>query len=540
LYAARRKFYQISLEYFSELKGFQQKRKFALLDPLLTSMHAQIAYFKVGHRILGESVEKMLSNFSSEVQECRSEYDREMQALLKQRQEIELQFPTLCLPDPDPLDPFADYQPPDNHLTNKAGYLFYKISKSGLPSKWERAYYFTKNASLCVHLPQRPAEVLLELRQAEASTAEVDDRRYVLQISHPSIKRPMYLMAENEVSRDEWIATINNQAPDQLAQLESSRNKAESIRLERERIRSWVSKELQEPNKKEKSVVRQSWPQLQLPIPVPKVGSSKRASPQRRSPVARRKHQRIKSDEVPMGVLVKPLEEGKKEQQQHQRSLSANALKEMSSFCKTFIVRYLGHMEIKDSKSMTVIGETILKVMTARGLKNMMPPPNIEFTVTPEAIRLKDPGSKTQIGEIQMNSILRCSTHEDNEKLFGIVSHTSADQDNPKLVCRVIEAEIPAGKICIAIRDAIDIAQKLKQVQTPHLPPPLPAQTTYLTPPPLQPRLKTSQSANALSSPTYGQVQRQEEVHIIFHCRSSLSHLQPCFQCGEGPEGFMT
>jgi len=34
---------------------------------------------------------------------CRSEYDREMQALLKQRQEIELQFPTLCLPDPDPL-----------------------------------------------------------------------------------------------------------------------------------------------------------------------------------------------------------------------------------------------------------------------------------------------------------------------------------------------------------------------------------------------------------------------------------------------------
>ena len=29
-------------------------------------------------------------------------YEREKQALLKQRQEIELQFPTLCLPDPDP------------------------------------------------------------------------------------------------------------------------------------------------------------------------------------------------------------------------------------------------------------------------------------------------------------------------------------------------------------------------------------------------------------------------------------------------------
>ena len=93
-------------------------------------------------------------------------------------------------------------------------------------------------------------------------------------------------------------------------------------------------------------------------------------------------------------------------------------------------------------------------------------------------------------------------------------------------------------------------------LQTPHLPPPLPAQTTYLTPtqtpPPLQPRLKTSQSANALSSPTYGQVQRQEEVHIIF-CRSSQSHVQRrsqastasfcCLQYkkrGKGLEGFMT
>ena len=39
------------------------------------------------------------------------------------------------------------------------------------------------------------------------------------------------------------------------------------------------------------------------------------------------------------------------------------------------------------SAGMTVIGETILQVMAARGLKNMTPPPNIELTVAPEAIR---------------------------------------------------------------------------------------------------------------------------------------------------------
>lgn len=43
-----------------------------------------------------------LSDDYPSIYRCHSVYEREMQALLKQRQEIELQFPTLCLPDPDP------------------------------------------------------------------------------------------------------------------------------------------------------------------------------------------------------------------------------------------------------------------------------------------------------------------------------------------------------------------------------------------------------------------------------------------------------
>ena len=127
-------------------------------------------------------------------------------------------------------------------------------------------------------------------------------------------------------------------------------------RLERERIRSWVNKELQEPNKKEKSSGRTSWPQLQLPIGMPKVSSrrtspqrrspatsrrtspqrrspatssrtspqrrspatSKRASPQRRSPVTKRKNQR-RSTELPLAVLVEPLEQ-EEEESEHQQT----------------------------------------------------------------------------------------------------------------------------------------------------------------------------------------------------------------------------
>ena len=42
LYAARRKHFESSLDYYSEINGFQLKRKFSLMEPLLTFMHAQV------------------------------------------------------------------------------------------------------------------------------------------------------------------------------------------------------------------------------------------------------------------------------------------------------------------------------------------------------------------------------------------------------------------------------------------------------------------------------------------------------------------
>ena len=42
LYAARRRHFETSLDYYSEVNGFQLKRKFSLMEPLLTFMHAQV------------------------------------------------------------------------------------------------------------------------------------------------------------------------------------------------------------------------------------------------------------------------------------------------------------------------------------------------------------------------------------------------------------------------------------------------------------------------------------------------------------------
>ncbi len=42
LFSTRKKFFESSLDYYSELNCFQHKRKFAILEPLLTFMHAQV------------------------------------------------------------------------------------------------------------------------------------------------------------------------------------------------------------------------------------------------------------------------------------------------------------------------------------------------------------------------------------------------------------------------------------------------------------------------------------------------------------------
>ena len=43
LYAARRKHFESSLNYYSEMNGFLLKRKFSMMEPLLTFMHAQVS-----------------------------------------------------------------------------------------------------------------------------------------------------------------------------------------------------------------------------------------------------------------------------------------------------------------------------------------------------------------------------------------------------------------------------------------------------------------------------------------------------------------
>jgi DCC-interacting protein 13 alpha len=148
LYVARKKFYQCTLDYISQLKEFQMRKRFMLLEPVLTFMHAQMGYFKACQEIMNSGFQQLLTNLNGDIQSYHSEHENEVRELQQQKTELELQFPTLCVPDPDLADPFTEFPTPNTGLSSKYGYLYLRIQKGGLAAKWERAFFFTKNGYL--------------------------------------------------------------------------------------------------------------------------------------------------------------------------------------------------------------------------------------------------------------------------------------------------------------------------------------------------------------------------------------------------------
>jgi len=64
----------------------------------------------------------------------------------------------------------------------------------------------------------------------------------------------------------------------------------------------------------------------------------------------------------------------------------------------------------------TVILETIQRVVTARAMKNKRAAQSIEMTVTSKSINLFDPHAKKAIGQIFLRDILRCAVQPDSSK----------------------------------------------------------------------------------------------------------------------------
>lgn len=122
-----------------------------------------------------------------------------------------------------------------------------------------------------------------------------------------------------------------------------------------------------------------------------------------------------------------------------------------------FIVRFLGSMEVKTTESADVISETMRQILAARAIHNIFRMTESHLLVTCDCLKLIDPQTQVTRLRFPLSSVVQCSSHQDNKRLFGFVLQPATGRGDSRAVCYIFESNNDGEKIC----DSIGLAKQI-------------------------------------------------------------------------------
>ncbi|XP_029908241.1 DCC-interacting protein 13-alpha [Myripristis murdjan] len=455
VYTSRKKQHQTMMHYFCSLNTLQYKKKIALLEPLLGYMQAQISFFKLGSENLTQQWEDFLGTIGTSVQNVR----REMEEEVGQMQQTIQQMETSCDPLYAPCDPDPAHSPVCRSLTRKQGYL-YTRNKTGLvSSSWERQYFFTQGGNL---LSQGRGEVagglVMDIDNCSVMAVDSDDRRFCFQVTSFDGKKVSTLQAESRRDCEEWIATINN-----------------------------ISKRIYLSENAEELAARVNQSALEAVTPSPSfqqrhesMRPSSKGRPGRASSVSSASSEpspalsalsldALVAPETPIQFdIISPVSEentgqsktthaGRRSNPFGESGDTASEDSEDSILHQLFIVRFLGSMEVRSAESADVISETMRQILAARAIHNVFRMTESHLLVTCDCLKLIDPQTQVTRLRFPLSSVVQCSSHQDNKRLFGFVLQTPGGQSDGRAICYIFESNNDGEKIC----DSVGLAKQI-------------------------------------------------------------------------------
>jgi hypothetical protein len=200
----------------------------------------------------------------------------------------------------------------------------------------------------------------------ECSTADVDDRRYVFQITQQlqstQSSRTFYFQAESAKSCDEWIATINNICSINKEQPKSSvsaignmiefegreRSDSDVVRMERERVRTFVQTQAS-------SSKLATPPQQPQPQPKKKRQSQTSQQPPDNPPPRPPPPQKRQRPPPPMFGNSAGSTELNPVQKLLERASDNDDLDGGAGYLRSFQVRYLGSLEVDKNTGIDIV-----------------------------------------------------------------------------------------------------------------------------------------------------------------------------------------
>ncbi|KAM4885807.1 arf-GAP with coiled-coil, ANK repeat and PH domain-containing protein 3 [Sylvia borin] len=198
----RKCFRHLALDYVLQINVLQAKKKFEILDAMLSFMHAQVTFFQQGHDLLLQ-LEPYMKKLATELDQLvidSAVEKREMEhkhALIQQR---------TLLQDFSYDDSKVEFNVDAPNGVVMEGYLFKRASNAF--KTWNRRWFSIQNSQLVYQkkLKDVLTVVVEDLRLCTVKPCEDIERRFCFEVVSPT--KSCMLQADSEKLRQAWIQAV--------------------------------------------------------------------------------------------------------------------------------------------------------------------------------------------------------------------------------------------------------------------------------------------------------------------------------------------
>ncbi|XP_058266222.1 arf-GAP with coiled-coil, ANK repeat and PH domain-containing protein 3 isoform X2 [Hemibagrus wyckioides] len=198
----RKCYRHLALDYVLQINVLQAKKKFEILDAMLSYMHAQYSLFQQGFNLLDE-LDPYMKKLAAELDQLV--IDSAMEKRDMEHKHATIQQRTL-LQDFAYDDPKVEFNVDAPNGVVMEGYLFKRASNAF--KTWNRRWFSIQNSQLVYQkkLKDSLTVVVEDLRLCSVKPCEDIERRFCFEVVSPS--KSCMLQAESEKLRQAWIQAV--------------------------------------------------------------------------------------------------------------------------------------------------------------------------------------------------------------------------------------------------------------------------------------------------------------------------------------------
>ncbi|XP_045404745.1 arf-GAP with coiled-coil, ANK repeat and PH domain-containing protein 3 isoform X3 [Lemur catta] len=197
----RKCFRHLALDYVLQINVLQAKKKFEILDSMLSFMHAQYSFFQQGYSLLHQ-LDPYMKKLAAELDQLV--VDSAVEKREMERKHAAIQQRTLLQDFYDEAKVEFDVDAPSGVVME--GYLFKRASNAF--KTWNRRWFSIQNSQLVYQKKLKDALTVVvdDLRLCSVKPCEDIERRFCFEVVSPT--KSCMLQADSERLRQAWVQAV--------------------------------------------------------------------------------------------------------------------------------------------------------------------------------------------------------------------------------------------------------------------------------------------------------------------------------------------